>query len=55
MCVTTKVSDRFPNPGKIPLALVDIKGLGSRGVCFGKAAGGSLDMSQIEQGIGVMA
>ena len=55
MCVLGKVPERFPGPWKVALALVEIKGLGGCGVCFGSTAGRSQDMSQIEQGIGMRA
>ena len=55
MCVTRKVLERFPGSRKVSLALVDIKGPGGRGVCFGNTAGDGKDMSQVEQGIGVLA
>src|SRR5271166_6534445 len=55
MHISGKVSERFPGPGKVALALVEIKGLGCCGVCFGNTAGRSQDLSQIEQGIGTRA
>ena len=54
-CVPGEISERFPGARQVAFALVEIKGLGGCGLRFGKTAGRSQDMSQIEQGIGVLA
>ena len=55
VCVPGEIAERFPGARQVALALVEIKGLGSCGLRFGIAARRSQDMSQIKQGIGVLA
>ena len=49
-----KVSERFPGSWKVAFALVEVKGPGGCRVRFGDSTGRSEDMSEIEQGIGVV-
>jgi len=50
-----KVSERLPDSGKVAFALVEMKSLGGYGMCVGDTADRSEDVSEIEQGVGVLA
>src|SRR5215813_112026 len=54
-CGLGKVLERFPRSWQVALALVEVKGLGSGGVCFGGLACRGEDVREFEQGIGVLA
>jgi formylmethanofuran dehydrogenase subunit E len=55
VCLLGKVSERLPDSGKVAFALVEMKSLGGCGVCVGDTAGRSEDVSEVEQGVGVLA
>ena len=50
-----QVPERFPGTWQVAFALVEVKGLGGCGVRFGDPAGRGENVSEIEQGIGVLA
>jgi len=54
-CLLGNISERPPDSRKVAFALVQIKSLGGCGVRFSGTAGGSEDVSEVEQGVGVLA
>src|ERR1700691_1376373 len=53
--VLREIDKRFPGARQVALALVQIEGILSSVPRFGKTASRSQDVSQIKQGIGVLA